>query len=310
MMIFHRKHIPQLIILTLSWWPLPAFAQVSPTLTLSPPKYDISVLPGQIQQASILVANQSEVPIPVTLELMDFSPKDNKGGIDFGKPLPGHSAVSWFRLPKKELLLKSKETQTVVVDISPPDNITPGSYFAVVMFQATLPSNYFEEGANAKIVPWIGELFLLRVGEPPMLSSQDLIIDSYSAPLVSFNDKAPVKLRVRNNTNWHLSPETDFELKNLRTGEKLNTHIEPTTIMPGTTRVIEATLDSKRAFNVYAGSAEVHLAGLRKSVRSGPLSMTIWLLLPVSLIFILLHRFSRPFRQRVNRAIKVFFMRS
>src|SRR6266498_4053459 len=75
---------------------------VSPTITISPPKFDLVITPGQFQQTQIKITNHSDVAIPFHVVPMDFAPKDTKGGIDFGQSIPEHSAVSWFKISPQD----------------------------------------------------------------------------------------------------------------------------------------------------------------------------------------------------------------
>ncbi len=248
-------------------------AAVSPSLSLSPAKYDLKTIEGQIQESTIIITNNSDVAIPIKTEVMDFAPKDNKGKVAYNVSLPGRSAKSWFHLKNAEFLLDPHESHTVEVAITPPETIPPGSYFSVVMFEASLPSNYFDgqDQTQAKIIPWIGTLYLLKVGEIPPLDESSLTIKQFSYPKFWNKKEIPVVLEVANNTNFHISPEADFKLASYFGTLVAHTKTEETTIMPGMTRLFEATISQNQPFGLYRGQAEIKVADYHKTISGGPL---------------------------------------
>jgi hypothetical protein len=282
-----------------------ATAQVSPSLSVSPAKFDLVAVPGQIQQVGIKVTNRSEVALPLKAVVMDFAPRDDKGGVAVGESLPNRSALNWFRVPQPDLILKTGEAKTVKVNISPPETVANGSYFALVMFQSQLPSTYFGQNDQAKIVPWIGTLFLLRVGNLPKLDDSSLTVNSFTLPRVQFGREVPASLVVTNNTNFHLSPQTEFQLKTVG-GSTVVAKVsnQDSTIMPGRSRKIEATLVSADSIGLYQGTAELILADYHKTVTS----QRVYFLSPIGLVvtsFLVLGVLGWIFRRKLGKSRKL-----
>jgi hypothetical protein len=240
-------------------------AQVSPTLSISPSKYDIVVTPGQLQQVQIAITNRSDVAIPLKAVSMDFGPKGENGEVQFDQPIPDHSGKTWLSSSPADLLLKPNESKTVTVTISTPETISPGSYFGVMMFQSELPSNYFAENDQAHIVPWIGTLFLMRVGDIPAISDSSFTITAFNTPTFSIKRDVPVTLEIRNNTPFHLAPKTVFELKNLVGGVSSEASVDDA-ILPGSARIIQGRLTSSQLFGLYRTNANVSLSDWHKQV--------------------------------------------
>ncbi len=246
---------------------------ISPTLSISPSKFTIDAIAGQPQQAIIKLTNRSSVALPVKAVVMDFAPKDAKGTIAFDTALPGRSAKDWLRVKEPDFLFNPDQRKSIVVDISPPDTAEDGSYFAVVMFQTSLPSNYTDAsgGSEATIVPWIGELFSINVGTPGALDDSSLSITRIEYPRFSTDTKVPISIEVKNNTNFQISPKTEFSLKSYLGPVVARAETEQTTILPGSSRIFTGQLTRTVALGLYAGQATVKAASYSKSVSTGPL---------------------------------------
>lgn len=294
--------------LTSSLLPSLVHAQISPTLSISPAKYELQVEPGQIQEVAVKLTNQSTVPLPVKVEIMDFAPLDDHGGIDFTKSLPGRSAKTWLRVADKDMVINSGASRTVPVTISPPEDIAPGSYFAVVMFQPELPSHYFNDNAQAKIVPWIGELFLLNVGTPSPIDNNSLTVKRFDVPWFSRKADVNIALELTNNTDYSITPSSEFVLQSLR-GSLIAQANEETTILPGTSRTISATLQKYTPLGMYWGKANVHLANYSSELSQRPVVFVsrkggLGLTFAMIIIGILISK--RNVRERIKLAISAF----
>ncbi len=308
------SYLASLFFIICMWFvPQVAHAQVKPSLTLSPAKYDLVVEPGQIQQAGVKLTNNAAVSIPINTEVMDFSPTDKVGGITFGESLPNHSAKGWMKATPSTFILEPGATEVIRVDITPPDTLTMGSYFGTVMFKAELPSSYFGEGDQTHIVPWMGELFLLRYGDIPKLDDQSLTVTKFEIPKMAKGNKVPMTLEVQNNTQFHLAPETDFALQGI--GGKVVAHVvqDETTIMPGTSRKFDVVVERNRPLGIYRPNATLRVAGYERSVSSSPIFLMtvvglilvsgLILSLPHGLLYLLRNR--RMIRKRVSLIIRV-----
>lgn len=243
----------------------------SPSLSLSPPKYDLTVQAGQIQQVSIKITNNSTFALPAHVEIMDFSPKDAEGAVTYGVSMPGRSAKDWFSIKNPDMLLSPNESNTVTVTIYPPENAAVGSYFAVVMFQISPSQEQIATNqSRATVAPWLGTLFLLKNGGAT-LSENDLKITRFDFPQVTNKSKIPVTLELENNTNFHITPDTDFELQTIFGKVVAKTIIEKTTVMPGMKRIIHGELEQNAPLGFYKSVANVRVAGFEKSVTGGTL---------------------------------------
>lgn len=251
---------------------------LAPTLSISPSKFDLIAIPGQLQESVVKITNKSDISLPIHTEVMDFAPKDARGGIDFGRSLPGRSAKEWFQLQNTDFILEPNETQSVTVRVSPPEDINDGSYFAVVMFQTNLPPELTsgDSGTTTTIVPWIGALYLLRVGDFSM-TDDSLVISQTNFPRLSRNNNIPIKIGIKNTTNFHIAPETEIKLKNVLGQTLATAKIEPTTIMPQEQRELEATITNKAPLGFFIAGAQLKVNNWQKETNLGPLYLVTWI---------------------------------
>lgn len=249
--------------------PLTVRASVVPTFSISPAKYDLQVSQGQFAEVTIKLTNRSTVAFPVKAVVMDFAPKDDKGALEFGKGLPSRSAKEWLHVKQPDMVVAPDETKTISVQLTPPVSLADGSYFAVVMFQPQMPPNYVDTTTQTTIVPWIGELFLIKVGNPPEVTEHDLRIKSVSFPKLSQKAEIPVTLEIENTSNYHVASQAEFSLLSLR-GKYVTKTDEETTVLPGTSRTIQAKLTKKTPIGIYWGTADVRVAGFYKKLSNQP----------------------------------------
>ncbi len=238
---------------------------VSPKLGVSPHTFEMHVFPGETRADSIKITNNSEVPLPVEVRIVDFTASDEIGGMAFDESDQDISISSrkWFSIEKPNLILEAGETEKIPFTISVPEEAEPGGHYSVVLFEPRMPSYYFAEG-HPKVVPVIGVLFLLSVKtlslEPE--ASQKLEVIEFSVPeeerlLVLENtaskllgsivhaateieivEKSPSSfiLRIKNNDIYHIKPFGRVLIYNVF-GKKIGeAEVAQTTILPGKIR--------------------------------------------------------------------------
>lgn len=255
--------------------PLAVYSEdISPSVSISPAKINLEITLGQLSQTAITIENHSLAALPFKAVAMDFAPRDNQGNVSYDRAIPGRSAKDWLKIEPEEIIVPPKETREVRVTISPPELVEKGSYFAVAMFQAQFPSNYFDPEAQAKIIPWVGSLLLLSVGEPAELTDESLTVKGLDTPRLALGGKLPVQVEVTNNTPFHLSPQTVFGLRGL-TGRS-DAALDQQTVLPGFSRVFEGELNTSSKLGVYRPEATVMVGSWRKTLGAETLFILSW----------------------------------
>ncbi len=282
-------------------------AAVAPTLSISPAKFNLVMQPGDLQENDLKITNPSDVSLPIKVEIMDFAPKDASGAISFNTTLPGHSGKGWVHISKSDFILVPKEEKKISFSINPPDSTAPGGYYAVIMLEPQLPSTYFDTQAQASIVPWVGALVLMQVGDIPQVNDDSLVITRFSRPRISGSNRVPFEVEVKNTTRFHIAPEAKFALKSPFGKIVAQSDTVDTTIMPESSRIFKAEVIAPRFGGVYQSLTKLRVAGYEKQAQLGWLSVLTVLGVVFSLMCLSLITGGVHFRQELYRRLRLAY---
>lgn len=239
---------------------------IVPKIGVSPHTFELEVLPGQLLKEQIKIINQSEVPLPMTAKMVNFSAEEETGQMLFDEVLQDISINPslWFKIEKPDFILDPDEVEKIKFQIQVPDNAEPGGHYTVMIFKPSLPSFYFKEEALVKNIPEIGVLFLVSVKRFSLESEvrQKLEIVEFSVAkekrilglenllsktlggVVFASDFEIVEdsylnfiLKIKNNDIYHIRPSGRLLIYNWfgkRVGEA---EVPKLTILPGKTRL-------------------------------------------------------------------------
>lgn len=144
--------------------------------------YDLEIVPGGSYEDSIVVFNQTtDAALPVHVQLTLWNINEDTEEMEFILAEPALNATKWFSLGavkalgEKPAMKPAEEVGDFILDIdearemrfrvTPPADVSPGSYFVMMRFQAVLPPHYFTENeVSPRTVPEIGVLFFIKVG--------------------------------------------------------------------------------------------------------------------------------------------------
>lgn len=248
-----------------------AFASdvVSPHLSLSPAVAQIETDQGETERQIIKIRNQSDVALPINVKVTDFTAEDETGVTILGDTSDDvlSSPRLWFDVVEPSFILDPGETKQVHVTISVPSEIPLGGYYASVLFEPQLPTQYYEQ-EQVRTIPVIGTLFLVAVGidradrsDAPLIISElsipeefhlltlekgikgvfglfkEVQADQESAFSVIAEKQFPFTLRIKNNDLFHVKPSGTLSILE-KNGTVMSTvEITPSTILPQKTRI-------------------------------------------------------------------------
>ncbi len=239
---------------------------IAPRIGVSPHTFELEVLPGQSLEEQIKIINQSEVPLPMTTKMVNFSAEEETGQMLFDEALQDISINPslWFKIEKPDFILDPDEVEKIKFQIQVPENAEPGGHYAVMVFKPSLPSFYFKEEALVKNIPEIGVLFLVSVKrfsleleveqkleivefsvakEKRILGLENLLSKTlggviFASGLEIVEDSyLNFILKIKNNDIYHIRPSGRLLIYNWfgkRVGEA---EVPKLTILPGRTRV-------------------------------------------------------------------------
>lgn len=236
-------------------------------MSVSPQIFEMDVFPGEIYNKKIKLGNSSEVAMPVTVRITDFTAAEESGEmlLDEFSQDPSFSSHKWFNVENPDFILEPKEKRHIDFSIKIPEDAEPGGHYSVMLFEPRLPSFYFKEG-QPRAIPVVGVLFLFSVktlslepmetekqveivefGIPKeqrlqnlenMLASVGNIVSEAIASDISIVEKTPSDfiLRIKNNDIFHHKISGKLLIYNFL-GKKIGeTDIRRTTILPGKVR--------------------------------------------------------------------------
>ncbi|MEK7171133.1 MAG: hypothetical protein AAB774_02410 [Patescibacteria group bacterium] len=217
---------------------LPAAGQgaISPTLSINPGLVKQTIKPGEKTAVKIKVTNLGKEPVPLSASKFSISGINNLGSPEFtAEPRP-HSGVDWLTIDSPDLILDAESSKEVQVTILAPKGTVPGGYSAALIFQARLPSNYFDEDANTRIIPALSTSFLLSVDSTTKPTIESLSISSFQTPKIVVSTPVPLLTEVSNPTGFFFFADGDLTLTPTWGEKKMVTQLASSVLMPESSR--------------------------------------------------------------------------
>ncbi|MFZ2253490.1 MAG: hypothetical protein WAW13_04995 [Minisyncoccia bacterium] len=185
-------------------------------LSVTPPLFQLSALPGDIWQSSIKVVNGNKYPLNVYAEVVNFSASGEAGQGRFS-PIQDEnneksSLASWITISKGPYTISPEQTTEIPFYVEVPDNAPPGGHYAAILVSTEEPKNSTEKLA-VKTSQAVTALFFVRIeGDVNEEGSirEFRVIDS-----VIPTTNAEFSLRFENKGNVHLQPRGDIVITNM-----------------------------------------------------------------------------------------------
>ena len=143
-------------------------------LSVSPQIFELDVFPGETISQKIKIGNLSELSLPITVKVVDFTAEEDSGEMIFDEASQDPSIASrkWFKIENPDLILEPGERRDVLFSINVSENAEPHGYYSVMIFEPRLPSFYFEKPSQIseemipvqpRAIPVVGVLFLTSI---------------------------------------------------------------------------------------------------------------------------------------------------
>jgi len=217
---------------------LPANAQqaIAPTLSISPGLVRQTIKPGEKNAVIITVSNLGQDPIPLSVTKLSISGINNLGTPEFTAEARPHSGLDWLTVDKPDLILDAHASQEIQVTVLAPKDTVPGGYSAALIFQARLPSTYFDLDANTRIIPALSTSFLLSVDSDTKPTIENLSISSFQTPKVVVSTPVPFLAELSNPTGYFFFADGELTLTPTWGSERVVTQLASSVLMPESSR--------------------------------------------------------------------------
>ena len=217
---------------------LPASGQgaISPSLSISPPLVRETVKPGVSSVVKLKLSNLGQDPIPMSVTKLNISHISDLGAPEFTTDITPRSSADWLVVNKPDMIIDAASDKEIEVAITAPRGTAPGGYSAALVFQARLPSYYFDLDANAHILPALTSSFLITIDSNNPPTVQDLSISSFEAPGVVVSTPVPIVTEVSNPTSFFIFTDGELVIAPVWGSQKVVTKLSSTVLMPESSR--------------------------------------------------------------------------
>jgi hypothetical protein len=195
--------------------PVTLHAQVSQSLSVTPPLFQLSVIPGNIWQSGVKVVNANPYELTVYAQVVNFAPQGEKG---YGNFLPvqereknGVTLAEWMTVQPGPFVIQPEQSMDISVLVEIPSDAAPGGHFAAILISTEPPP---EDGVIAlRTSQVVTSLFFVRVaGDIKELGS---IREFSVAKRIVDIPQSTFKLRFENKGNVLLQPQGNIAITNM-----------------------------------------------------------------------------------------------
>lgn len=271
---------------------------ISPTIGVSPTKFLESIVPGEEKQFSIRLRNLGRDPLPLSASAQGISTIGETGVPIFTEAITPHSANSWIEVITKDVIVGSGEQQVVTITARPPKDLASGSYHAAVIFQAKLPSYYFDLDSDTRILPAISVLLFLTVESEKLPTVEDLTIASIQVPRLVVTTPLSITAQVRNPSAFYVQANAKATIRGGISRKNDSEEIGKALLLPEAERKFVSAYNNRLLPGIYTASVELTQGDktLVASARFVALPWQFTLLVILGSFFILFFAFRRRFR--------------
>ncbi len=199
--------------------PFPSYAQESQILSVTPPLFQLSALPGDIWQSSIKVVNGNSYPLTVFAEVVNFAPTGEAGQGKFipilrdDKPLEERATLAeWIEINEGPYTIPPEQTKDVSFFVEIPENASPGGHYSAILI-TTKPSDSVDSAMAVQAVQSVTSLFFVRVEGD--VDENGVIREFNISDGLLERPEAEFSLRFENKGNVHLQPKGDIVITNM-----------------------------------------------------------------------------------------------
>lgn len=231
------------------------------SLTISPLRQDIKLVPGQTSMGSIKLKNSGDVDFNVDVYAANFTVKNEAYDQEFDQPNNPLSASNWFRFDQTKIHMPANSSQLINYQIKTPPLAEPGGHYVAIFAQIEPSSDTNKDIVQIKRV---ASLFYFEVAGQLVKSAR---FTDFRTPFWQKRGAIPATLRIEDTGNTHYSIDGWVRLKTIWNSELSQVRVHGL-LLPGTIRSFKTTLKSPRLPGIYKLQADMRFADQTKSVKS------------------------------------------
>ena len=238
---------------------------ISPTLSINPGSKILTVKPGEEVETSVTLANLGKDPVPLGVGMMNMIGLREDSAPELTTAVTPRSANAWVTTDPTELIIEPGEKQEVTLTLSPPKDIAPGGYSSVVVFQAKLPSYYFDLDASIRALPALSVTLLINVGAGDFPTAAEVKISSLETPRMVLSGPVPFVLELTNPTGYFIFTNGKLNLDPAFGGAQAISQLNGSVLLPESTRRYVSAYTDRLWPGVYKADFTIEQAGIKLS---------------------------------------------
>lgn len=227
---------------------------ISPTIGVSPAKFFETVAPNQTYNYKIRVRNLGTDSLPLAASTTDIDDISDEGAPIFAETVAARSAASWITLKEKDVIITPGETREVSYSLTVPADAAPGGYTAAIIFQAQLPSYYFDLDASTRILPAISVLAFFTVAGAGEITVDQVQIEQLRVPPIVVSTPISLVANVKNGSDFFVQTDAEAAIQNVLTKRISTLKLGTVILLPEKTRRFVAAFENSFLPGIYSAS--------------------------------------------------------
>ena len=227
------------------------FAQeTTRSITIVPPANEFKVNPGDKQEGTLKVVNNSNGPLTFSAVVRDFIVDDTIGTpklLADDTLSKKYSAASWIAVSPSSFTIPAGKTQILNYYLQVPINARPGGHYAGVVYEPQELLGVKGTGTGGQT--HLGTLYYVRV-------SGDIVENATVRkfePSHKFLEYGPATIltQIYNGSDSHIRPQGQLQIKNLIGQPIYSVKLEEHNIFPEAARDFTTKIGKKLMFGIY-----------------------------------------------------------
>lgn len=199
-------------------------------LAITPTTQDVTVTAGKVTNKKIEIANHTDKPLTVTLQVKEFETTDYTYDFSFKDP-----KNDWIYLKQNQIELEPRQKTTVDAVIDVPAEAAPKSYYFAVLASADMSTVGFRQTAQ------VVSLLMIKIDGKWI---QTGVINNSSVPFFNFDSQITYRFDAENTGNVHYNIVVFGQIENLWGSAEGKQQGAGHVLVPGAKRTIEGSVAS------------------------------------------------------------------
>jgi hypothetical protein len=251
------KRLFLLIIITALLAPLGVRAQggaIAPTIGVTPAKFFETVQAGKAFDYTIKLRNLGSDSLPLAASVTDIDDISEEGVPIFAESVAKRSAAEWITLGQEDVIVNPGETREVKYNLTVPSDAAPGGYTAAIIFQAQLPSYYFDLDASTRVLPAVSVLAFFTVAGQGEITVDQVSIEQLRVPPIVVSTPISVIANVKNGSNFFVQTDAEATIQNVVTKRISSSKLGTVILLPEKSRRFVAAFENSFLPGIYSAS--------------------------------------------------------